>query len=81
MYVLCFLLSAAIAFLLLRAWARTRTRLLLWTGLGFAFLCLNNLVLIFDKLVFPSLNLDIPRALPGAIGAALIVYGLTSDRD
>ena len=34
-YVLCFATSAAVAFLLLRSYVRTRHRILFWSGLGF----------------------------------------------
>ena len=43
-YLLCMLTSMACAGLLLVAWRRSRYRLLLWSGLCFAGLTLNNLV-------------------------------------
>ena len=53
-YVLCFLTSAACAWLLGRSFARSGTRLLLWSSICFAFLALNNLAVVFDLVVFPS---------------------------
>ena len=47
-YIMCFLTSAAVAWLLLRGYMRTRTQVLLWSGLGFVGLCLNNVMLIID---------------------------------
>ena len=42
------------AFLLLRAYARVRQRLLLWSGLCFAGLALSNGVLFFDLAIVPA---------------------------
>ena len=47
-YLLCAGTSAACALVLLRAHHRTGTRLLLWSGLCFVGLALNNAVLVLD---------------------------------
>jgi Family of unknown function (DUF5985) len=60
-YVLCFLTSAACAWLLGRAFARTGTRLLLWSSVCFGFLAANNLVLVLDLVVWPELDLRLAR--------------------
>jgi hypothetical protein len=80
-YVLCFLTSAAVAALLLRAWRRTRHRVLLWTGVGFLFLAADNLLLVLDYIVFPDTDLSDWRKLPALVGAALIVVGLIWDAE
>lgn len=77
-YVLCALTSLACAVLLLRGYFRTRVRLLLWSGLCFAGLALNNALLVLDEntLVTDLSNL---RTLPALAGVALLVYGLIWD--
>lgn len=75
-YTLCFLTSAAVSFLLLRAYRRTRMPLLLWSGLGFIGLCINNFVLIADLVIYPSIDLSLYRALTATIGLLLLVFGL-----
>src|SRR5215467_8884673 len=50
-YVLCFLTSAACAWLLGRSYRRNGTRLLLWSSVCFSFLALNNLALVLDLVV------------------------------
>lgn len=80
-YILCFLTSALIAILLLRGYARTRSRILLWSGLGFAGLCVNNLMLVFDQLVVPGIDLSLARNTPALLGMALMLYGLICDSD
>ena len=75
-YILCFLTSGVVAFLLLRAYVRTRTQILLLCGLGFIGLCLNNLLLIADVIVFPLVNITPYRNLPALLGMMLLLYGL-----
>lgn len=75
-YALCFLTSAAVSFLLLRGYRRTRTPLLLWSGLGFVGLCLNNLMLVLDLVFLPNIDLSLYRAAPATLGLLLLVFGL-----
>ena len=49
---------------------------LLWTGVGFVGLCLNNVVLIIDRLVLPDIDLTVARTLPIVLGMAVMVFGL-----
>lgn len=75
-YALCALTSLACAVLLLRGYARSRARLLLWSGLCFAGLAANNVLLLIDKRVVPTLDLSLWRSLPALAGVALLLYGL-----
>lgn len=80
-YLLCFLTSAAVAIMLLRAYLRSRARILLWCGLGFIGLCLNNLLLVMDMIVVQHVDLSIIRNFPAVIGMAILVYGLIWDSE
>jgi len=80
-YLLCALTSLACAVLLLRAYGRTRVRLLFWSGLCFAGLCLNNVLLLVDLRVMPHLDLSIVRMLPALLGVTVLVYGLIWESD
>lgn len=74
-YVLCFLTSAACAWLLGRSYRRSGVRLLLWSSISFAFLAGNNLVLVLDLVVWPQPEVDLrlPRlALALAAGLSLV---------
>jgi hypothetical protein len=75
-YVLCALTSITCAALLLRGYARTRVRLLFWSGLCFAGLALNNILLIIDVAVLPQVDMELWRTLPALAGVGLLVYGL-----
>jgi hypothetical protein len=53
-YSLCAAAALSCAMLLLRAFSRSGYRLLLWSGLCFVGLTMNNLLLVLDKIVFPT---------------------------
>ena len=75
-YTLCALTSLACAVLLLRGYASSRVRLLLWSGLCFGGLALNNILLLVDKRLVPEVDLSLWRTLPALAGLALLLYGL-----
>lgn len=76
-YVLCALTSLTCAILLLRAYAKQRVALLLWTALCFCGLAANNLLLVVD--VALSLELAVWRKLPALLGVLLLLHGLVED--
>jgi len=78
-YGLCALTSIACAVLLLRAYASTRVRLLLWSGLCFTGLALNNILLFVDMRLVPEIDLSVWRTLPALAGVGLLLYGLVWD--
>lgn len=78
-YALCAITSLACAVLLLRAYAANRVRLLLWSGLCFTGLALNNILLFIDMRVVPEVDLSTWRTLPALVGASLLIYGLVWD--
>jgi hypothetical protein len=75
-YVLCALTASLCAFLLLRGYAASRARLLLWGGLCFIGLALNNIVLIVDRMVLPGVDLTLVRMIPAIAGVSALLYGL-----
>ena len=75
-YGLCALTSAACAGLLLRSYFATRFRLLLWSGLCFAGLTLNNVLLVLDRLVYTTVDLSIWRLLVALAAILFLLYGL-----
>ena len=78
-YVLCFLTSSACAWLLGRSYRRTRARLLMWSSLCFLFLAANNLMLVFDLLLFPHFDLRIGRLLLSLAAVATLLFGFIWD--
>jgi hypothetical protein len=66
--------------LLLRGYARSRVRLLLWSALCFAGLAMNNVLLFADLVLFPTaLDLSIARSLTALGAMTLLVVGLVAE--
>ena len=74
-YILCFLTSAACAWLLGRSYLASRTRLLLWSSVCFIFLALNNLALVFDLVLLPSFDLRLTRLALALAAVAALIWG------
>jgi hypothetical protein len=74
-YILCFLTSAACAWLLGRSYSSNGTKLLLWSSICFVFLAANNLALILDLVVFPSLDLRTIRLLLALAAVISLIWG------
>jgi hypothetical protein len=74
-YLLCFATSGACALLLGRNYGRTRAPLLLWSALCFAFLAANNLAVVLDLLVFPTVDLRILRLLLSLAAVSVLLFG------
>ena len=75
-YSLCALTSLACAVLLLRGYARTRAKLLFWSGLCFVGLTVNNVVLVLDRFVFLEVDLAPLRLATADVALALLLHGL-----
>jgi len=78
-YVLCALTAAACAYLLLRGYGRTRVRLLLWSGICFIGLPLNNVMVVVDVVVLPTVDLWPLRVGPALVGVVAMIYGLVNE--
>jgi hypothetical protein len=75
-FLLCAATCLLCAMLLFRAYKRTRVRLLMWSGLCFFGLMLDNLMLYADMQVFPDVQLVFWRKVPGLIAVMLLLFGL-----
>ena len=75
-YILSTLTSAACALLLLRSYARSKSRLLFWSGLAFVGLTGNNALVWVDLRMLPAVDLSIWRMIPALAGLAALCYGL-----
>lgn len=75
-YTLCALTALVCTYLLLNAYRRGRYRLLLWSGLCFAGLTLNNLLLVLDKVVLPNIDFSVSRTSVALLAMGVLLYGL-----
>jgi hypothetical protein len=80
-YLLCALTAAVCACLLLLAYRRTRYRLLLWSGVCFAGLTVNNAFLVLDKIAFPAIDLSVPRTSVALLSMVILICGLIWDTE
>ena len=78
-YALCVITSTVCAVLLLRGYMRSRVSLLLWSGLCFVGLALNNLLLFIDVQIVPEIDLSAWRTLPALAGVLLLIYGMVEE--
>jgi hypothetical protein len=75
-YALCTLTSVTCAWLLLRSFLRNKYRLLFWSGLCFVVVSLNHLLLLLDRIIFPSTDLLTWRLSTALVAVCLLLYGL-----
>jgi len=80
-YTLCALTALVCTVMLLLAYNRSGYRLLLWSGLCFAGLTLNNLFLVLDKVVFPNIDFSLWRTSTAVAAMAILLYGLIWDSE
>lgn len=80
-YALCTIAAATCAALLLNSFSRSGYRLLFWSGLCFAGLTLNNLLLVLDKIVFLEADLALIRSLVALASMCMLLYGFVWDTE
>lgn len=76
-FILCALTSLTCATMLFRSYLTNKGRLLLWSGLCFTGLTLNNTLLVIDLIILPSsVDFSTYRAIPALVGLIVLIYGL-----
>jgi len=75
-YSLCALTALLCMVLLFSGYQRSGYRLLLWSGLCFAGLTVNNLLLVMDKVLLPDVELGFWRSLSAFCAMCVLLYGL-----
>ena len=78
-YLLCLATSVVCAVLVARAWRRSGSRLLLWTALSFAFLALNNMLVVADMVVLPGVDLWLWRQLAAGLAIGVLLFGFIGE--
>lgn len=76
-YGLCALTALLCTVLLFLAHRRSRYALLFWSGLCFAILTINNVLLVIDKILLgPEIDLTLVRGITSVAAMAVLLYGL-----
>jgi hypothetical protein len=82
LYSLCTFTALLCSGLLLRAYRRSRYKLLLWGGLCFAGLTVNNALLVIDKVILGSdITLFTPRLFVALFAILILLYGIIWDAE
>jgi hypothetical protein len=81
LYVLAIFTSFACTVLLFRAYAKRGVQLLLWSAFCFVGLTVNNVLLFCDAVVFPSIDLRLPRLLSALAGLSCLLYAFIWNSD
>jgi len=75
LYLLAIATSFACTAFLFRAYLQRGIRLLLWSACCFVGLTVNNIVLFFDLVIYPTVDLRIARLLAALAGMMFLLYG------
>jgi hypothetical protein len=75
------LTSLSCTVLLFRGYTRRHVRLLMWSSICFAGLTVNNVALFLDLVIFPTIDLRLPRLIFALIGMLFLLYGFIWDAD
>lgn len=78
-YVLCLATSSLCALLLARSYRRSAARLLLWSSLSFGLLAANNLIVLVDLIILPSIDLLAVRYALSLAAVCLLLFGFIWD--
>ena len=79
-YILCAVTSAACAFLLIRGYLNSRSRVLLWSSVCFGGLAVTNSLLVVDLVMLPTqIDLAVLRASITLGSMLVLVFGLVWD--
>jgi hypothetical protein len=78
-YVLCTITSLLCAVLLYGGYRKSRSRLLFWSSLCFAGLAINNVLLLVDLMIGPSIDLRLPRTGFAVLSLLMLIHGLVGE--
>ena len=75
LYLLCLLTSLSCCLLLIRSYRRNRSKVLLWTAVCFVLLAVDNLLVVLDLIVFPSIDLSPLRLIATLLAVSSLLIG------
>jgi uncharacterized protein DUF5985 len=75
LYLLCFLTSLSCCLLLVRSYRRNKSRILLWTAACFVLLAIDNLLVVLDLIVLPTVDLSLPRLVATFLAISTLLVG------
>ncbi|HZY15236.1 MAG TPA: DUF5985 family protein [Ramlibacter sp.] len=82
-YSMCALTSFTCLVLLWRSYAASGSRLLFWSALCFLMLTVNNTLLVLDKVIYPTTDVDLAlwRLVAALAAVGLLLFGLVWEEE
>jgi hypothetical protein len=80
-FLLCFATSVLCLALLVRAYLRSKSRLLFWSAACFVLLAINNGLVFLDMVIVPEGDLRVIRHLLALAAISTLLYGFIWDAD
>ena len=80
-YILCAVTSMACSALLLRQFRRSRSEFLFHSGVAFLCFAVSNVILFFDLVILPEVDLKIWRNLISLAGVVLLLFALIRGKE
>ena len=74
-YALCLAASTGCAVLLIRSYLQSGMKLILWSALCFVLLALNNLLVVVDLVILPTIDLRPLRQLSSFLAVSMLIFG------
>lgn len=78
-YILCAATSLGCAFMLLRGYRKTPTKLLFWSCACFMSFALTNVLLFVDLVLIPEVDMGLLRNSITLLGLLMLLYGMIWD--
>lgn len=75
-FLICAVTALICCMLLLKGHSHSRAPLLFWSGLCFAGLAINNLILFANQVLFPAADLTIYDRPAALVSILLLLYGM-----
>jgi len=75
LYLLCFCTCLFCCLLLIRNYRINGSRILLWSAACFVLLALNNMFVIVDLILLPTLDLSLPRLIASFLAVSTLLVG------
>jgi hypothetical protein len=75
LYLLCLCTCLFCCVFLIRNYRANRSRILLWSAACFVLLALNNLLVIIDLILLPTIDLSLPRLITSLLAVSTLLVG------
>jgi hypothetical protein len=79
LYLVCFFTSLSCCLLLIRSYTRTGSKLLLWVATCFVLLAIDNLLVVIDLILLPTVDLSLFRLFATLLAVSTLLVGFVRE--